>query len=85
MKVYEISSTKFEDGKFYRVWDNVPEGFPLPEGITSIEPPKELKFPKWDNNTMSWIEDKDSIIESFKEQITDMQSLLAQFYEGGLS
>lgn len=85
MKVYEISDTKFEDGKFYKVWDNVPEGFPLPKGMTSIEPPKEFKFPKWDNLTMSWIEDQDSMIESFKEEITDMQVLLAQFYEGELS
>lgn len=81
--VYLPLSVK-KDGKWYETFE-VPEGVPLGNEVIYEGPSEELQFPKWDSMQGKWIEDKDSIIESFKGQITDIQVLLAQLYEGGLS
>lgn len=82
--VYLPLDEKNAEGKFYTEFQ-APEGLPLGDGVIYVGPDENLQYPKYDQTKGEWVEDKDSIIESFKEQITDMQSLLAQFYEGGLS
>ena len=82
--VYLPLEEKNAGGKFYTEFQ-APEGLPLGDGVIYVGPDENLQYPRYDWTKGAWVEDKDSIIESFKEQITDMQSLLAQFYEGGLS
>lgn len=82
--VYLPLEEKNAEGKFYTEFQ-VPEGLPLGDDVVYVGPDESLQYPRYDRVKGIWVEDKDSIIESFKEQITDMQSLLAQFYEGGLS
>lgn len=82
--VYLPLEEKNAEGKFYTEFQ-APEGLPLGDGVIYVGPDENLQYPRYDWTKGAWVEDKDSIIESFKEQITDMQSLLAQFYEGGLS
>ena len=82
--VYLPLEEKNAEGKFYTEFQ-APEGLPLGDGVIYVGPDENLQYPRYDWTKGEWVEDKDSIIESFKEQITDMQSLLAQFYEGGLS
>lgn len=82
--VYLPLEEKNAGEKFYTEFQ-APEGLPLGDGVIYVGPDENLQYPRYDWTKGEWVEDKDSIIESFKEQITDMQSLLAQFYEGGLS
>lgn len=82
--VYLPLDEKNAEGKFYTEFQ-APEGLPLGDGVIYVAPDENLKYPRYDRVKGIWVEDKDSIIESFKEEITDMQMLLAQFYEGGLS
>lgn len=82
--VYLPLDEKNEEGKFYAEFQ-APEGLPLGNDVIYVAPDENLQYPRYDRVKGIWVEDKDSIIESFKEQITDMQALLAQFYEGGLS
>ena len=82
--VYLPLDEKNAEGKFYTEFQ-APEGLPLGDGVIYVGPGENLKYPKYDRVKGIWVEDKDSIIESFKEEITDMQVLLAQLYEGGLS
>lgn len=79
-KVYQPLSVK-TDGKWYKEWE-VEEGLPLSSEILYEAPPKELQFPKWDSMQGKWIEDKDSIIESFKSQIEELQTFVTGLYEG---
>ena len=80
-KVYVPLSVK-KDGKWYETFE-VPEGVPLGNEVLYEGPPEELQFPKWDSMQGKWIEDKDSIIESFKQQITDLQDLVLNVIKGG--
>lgn len=82
--VYLPLDEKNEEGKFYTEFQ-APEGLPLGGGIIYVAPDENLKYPRYDRTKGVWVEDKDSIIESFKEEIADMQILLTQLYEGGLS
>lgn len=82
--VYLPLDDKNAEGKFYTEFQ-APVGLPLGDGVVYVGPDKNLKYPRYDPIKGIWVEDKDSIIESFKEEIDDMQMLLTQLYEGGLS
>lgn len=79
--VYQPLDTK-ENGKWYRVWE-VEEGTPL-GNVVYEAPSADLQFPKYDATLGKWVEDRDSIIESFKTQFDDLQVLISSIYEGGV-
>lgn len=78
--VYLPLSVK-KDGKWYETFE-VPEGVPLGTEVLYEGPSEELQFPKYDSMQGKWIEDKDSIIESFKLQIADVQEMLLNLSGG---
>lgn len=65
MKIYKILDLKNSHGKWLEEYE-VPENFPVENGWTTVVPDSSLKFPKWDYMSGSWIEDKDSVIDSLK-------------------
>ena len=79
--VYQPLQDKGPDGKWYKAWE-VEEGTPLGDVVYEA-PSKTLAFPRYDREKGIWIEDKDSIIESFKSQIEELQSFVTGLYEGG--
>ena len=66
--VYLPLDEKNAEGKFYTEFQ-APEGLPLGDGVIYVGPGENLKYPRYDRVKGIWVEDKDSIIESFKEQI----------------
>lgn len=70
-----------KDGKWYETFE-VPEGLPLGNEVVYEGPSDELQFPKWDPMKGQWLEDRDSIIESFKTQIADVQEMLLNLSGG---
>ena len=68
MKVYQpLQQKDLETGLWYKEWD-IPEGFPIAEGLILVAPDASLHYPKWDSVTGFWIEDTDSIIEYLKSE-----------------
>ena len=65
MKIFKLLNIKNEAGKWYEEYE-VSEIFPVESGWTTIVPPEELQFPKWDYVSGNWVEDKDSVIDSLK-------------------
>lgn len=66
MKAYlPLQSKDTETGLWYKEWD-IPEGLPVAESLVLVGPPEDLLFPRWDNESGIWVEDKDSIIETLK-------------------
>lgn len=73
MKVYLPLQTKDPETElWYKEWD-VPEGLPVAESLVLVGPPENLLFPRWDNESGIWVEDKDSIIETLKVDNEDLK------------
>lgn len=83
MLIYQILSTKNAAGKWYETF-NVPDNFPPTEGYTTVAPPDNLRYPRWQYGT-GWVEDKDSLIaalsadlEVANNSIMDLMEMVSQ-------
>jgi len=72
---------KYETGLWYKIWE-IPDGFPIPEGIILVAPDENLTCPKWDSELGFWVEDKDSILEDLKNKVESLEEKLIEFMEG---
>ncbi len=82
MKAYQpLTQKDSETGLWYKVWE-IPDGFPIPEGIVLVAPGENLTCPKWDSELGIWVEDKDSILEELKNKVESLEEKLIEFMEG---
>lgn len=75
--IYEILGEKSKDGQWLNKYE-VADDFPIIYGYTNVAPDHSLKFPKWDERTATWAEDKDQLIISLNQQILDGQAQINQ-------
>lgn len=61
------------DGKFYKTYQ-VDDQLPLGEGLVRTPPSENILFPHYNYERGLWEEDKDSIIEKQKADISTLQN-----------
>lgn len=71
--VYKLLDDKNDKGQWFEAYE-VADDFPNLYGFAPIAPPEDMLFPKWDQGSLKWIEDKDSIIEALKTENAELVS-----------
>lgn len=84
MKFYRILTSKNAAGKWYETFE-VPDNMPPLDGYTTVAPPENLRYPKWDYSLGEWSEDKDQLIaalsadlEVANNSIMDLMEMVSQ-------
>ena len=85
MIIYQILQEKDPvSRKWYKEWE-VPEGLPLPAGFVSEGPPANMQFPRYSETTGLWIDDRESLVESLKDDIVKLKTKQEQQEEAFLN
>ena len=73
MIIYRVYTQK-TDGAWFKEFE-VPDDFEFtPGSYTSVPLPKDMRFPRFDWGLNAWVEDKDDIIMSLKEENNKLSS-----------
>lgn len=72
MIIYQVFGQKNKDGKWFETFE-VPDNLPLPDGYTTVSPPDNLRYPRWEYGT-GWVEDKDQLIAALSADVAALQS-----------
>ena len=70
--VYKLLSIKNTKGKWYEEYE-IPTGVPVPPDCVTTPIPEGLINPKYDSATGNWIEDREAIITTLKQENKELK------------
>ena len=67
MIAYQVFEEKNHEGRYFKEWE-LPAGFPIPHDFVLVPPGADMKQPRFDWKTQTWVESEDDLLLELKKE-----------------